>query len=196
MSSPFSAAHFDDLHEFVQLQVAAGYLPLAAIVDQAVEIFSDLVIDPASARAAATAVADRAVAAHRGAQASWPPVTDCDRLDAAFTELDGAGVLARQHYRCCATCATQDILEELQQADKAGRPARGYTFFHVQDTEHAVGGEALYLSYGTAETGSTAAVAVGHEVVDTLRRHGLEPSWNGRVAHRICLPLQWQRRRG
>src|SRR5262245_45566699 len=94
MSSPFSAAHFDDLHEFVQLQVAAGYLPLAAIVDEAVEIFSDLVIDPASARAAATAVADRALAAHSNAQAGWPPVTDCDRLDAAFIELDAAGVLA------------------------------------------------------------------------------------------------------
>src|SRR5262245_51727985 len=92
MSSPFSAAHFDDLHEFVQLQVAAAYLPMPAIVDEAVEIFSDLVIDPASAHAAATAVADRAAAAHRRAEASWPPVTDCDRLDAAFSELDDAGV--------------------------------------------------------------------------------------------------------
>src|SRR6185436_13072166 len=162
MSSPFSAAHFDDLHEFVQLQVSAGYLSVAAIVDEAVEIFADLVIDPESARAAASAVADRAVAAHREAQAGWPSVTDCDRLDAAFTALDNVGVLARQHYRCCATCGIRDILEELQQAEKLGRPARGYTFFHVQDTEHAVGGEALYLSYGTAETGSTPAVAIGH----------------------------------
>src|SRR5262245_26167777 len=111
MSSPFSAAHFDDLHEFVQLQVTAGYLSTAAIVDEAVDIFADLVIDPASARAAAAAVADRAVAAHREAQAGWAPVTDCDRLDAAFTELDHVGVLARQHYRCCATCGIQDILE-------------------------------------------------------------------------------------
>ena len=47
MSSPFSVSHFDDLHEFVQVHVAAGYLPVAAIVDEAVEIFSDLVIDPA-----------------------------------------------------------------------------------------------------------------------------------------------------
>src|SRR5881394_768506 len=99
MSGPFSVAHFDDLHEFVQLQVAAGYLPSAVIVDEAVEIFADLMVDPASTRAAATAVADRAMAAHRAAQAGWPSVTDCDRLDAAFAELDGAGVLARQHYR-------------------------------------------------------------------------------------------------
>jgi hypothetical protein len=196
MSSPFSPAHFDDLHEFVQIHVAAGYLSVAAIVDEAVEIFSDLVVDPASARAAATAVADQAVVAHRAAEASWSPVTDCDRLDAAFTELDDAGVLARQHYRCCATCGTQDILDELQLAEKAGRPARGYTFFHVQDTEHAVSGEALYLSYGAGESGNPDAAAIGHEVVDTLRRHGLSPAWNGKVAHRICLPLEWQRRRG
>jgi hypothetical protein len=199
MPSPFSVAHFDDLHDFVQVQMAAGYLPMSAIVDEAVEIFSDLVVDPASTRAAATAVAQRALSAHHAAQADWPAVTDCDRLDAAFTELDDLGVLARQHYRCCATCATHDILDELQQAEKAGRNTRGYTFFHVQDTEHAVGGEALYLSFGATGsapgTASPEALAVGHEVVGALRRHGLDPSWNGRIAHRICLPIVWQRRR-
>jgi hypothetical protein len=81
------------------------------------------------------------------------------------------------------------------QAEKAGRPSRGYTFFHVQDTEHAVGGESLYLSYGAAENDQAASVAIGHEVVAALARHGLTPAWNGKPAHRIALPLTWQRRR-
>jgi hypothetical protein len=190
-----SAAHFDDLHDFVQVQVAAGYLPVGAIVDEAVEIFADLMVDPASVRSAALIVAQRAFAAHHTEQAHWPEVTDCDRLDAAFAELDSAGVVARQHFSCCGTCGTHEIADEVQQVEKAGRIARGYTFFHVQDTEHAVGGDALYLSYGAADGGAAAAVAIGHEVVDTLLRHGLAPKWNGKLAHRICLPLQWQRRR-
>jgi hypothetical protein len=73
--------------------------------------------------------------------------------------------------------------------------ARGFTFFHIQDTEHAVGGEFLYLSYGSATADRTDAVAIGREVVDTLCRHGLRPSWDGRHVNRIGLPLTWQRRR-
>src|SRR3954447_10412699 len=35
---------------------------------------------------------------HRDEQQRWPEVTDCDRLDASFAELDGMGILARQNY--------------------------------------------------------------------------------------------------
>ena len=59
------------------------------------------------------------------------------------------------------------------------------------------------LSYGSAATDGTrdgaidkdAAVAIGHEVLEVLTRHGLAPAWNGKHAHRIALPLTWQRRR-
>ena len=83
----------------------------------------------------------------------------------------------------------------MDQAEKAGTPPRGYTFFHVQDTEHAVGGDLLYLSYGAVNRDKTASVAVGREVVAVLGLHGLSPAWNGKHAHRIALPLTWQRRR-
>jgi len=164
MSSPLSPAHFDDLHEFVQVQVAAGYLSVAGIVEQAVETFSDLVVDPTSARAAATAVADRAVAAHREAQASWPAG---HRLRPARRRIHRA-----RRRRCACPPALPllrhlrhaDILEELQQADKAGRPARGYTFFHVQETEHGGRPRAALLSYGRRDR-QRGAVAIGHEVV-------------------------------
>ena len=103
--------------------------------------------------------------------------------------------MARQHFSCCGTCGAHEIHDEIEQAEKAGRPARGFTFFHVQDTEHAVGGESLYLSYGSADQDRWRRVAIGHEVVDVLSRHGLSPAWNGKHAHRIALPLHWQRRR-
>src|SRR5262245_60099652 len=95
---------FDDLHEFVRVQVAAGYASLEEIVDEAVEVFADETLDPAGLRAAAHAIADRALTAHLAEQAGWPSPTDCDRLDAAFAELADAGILARQHFSCCGVC--------------------------------------------------------------------------------------------
>jgi len=191
MTSGLSPADFDELHDFVKVQVAAGYASFDDIVDEAVEVFDGALPDPQALRAAATAITEQAISAHVRDQELWPEMTDCDRLDAAFAELDGLGILARQHYSCCGTCGSNDIRVEMGQVTAA----RGFTFFHIQDTEHAVGGEFLYLSYGSANADRTDAVAIGREVVDTLSRHGLRPSWDGRHVNRIGLPLTWQRRR-
>jgi hypothetical protein len=195
MTSALRPEDFDDLHEFIRVQVGAGYTPADEIVDEAVDVFADADIDPAALQVAARAIAEQALAAHLAEQTNWPAETDCDRLDAAFAELEGVGIVARQHFSCCGNCGSTEIHDEIDQVSKAGQPARGYTFFHVQDTEHAVGGDHLYLSYGSADRDKDAAVAIGHEVVETLQRHGLTPTWNGKHAHRIALALHWQRRR-
>ena len=195
MMPGLTAADFDDLHDFIKVQVAAGYAPLDEIVDDTVDVFADTTADPDALRIAAHAVAEQAYSAHVRAQADWPDTTDCDRLDAAFAELEEAGIIARQNFSCCGTCGAAEIHDEIDLAEQAGRPARGFTFFHIQDTEHAVGGESLYLSYGAADQDRAAAVEIGHEVVDILGRHGLSPAWNGKHANRIKLPLTWQRRR-
>jgi hypothetical protein len=195
MPSPLGQDDFDDLHEFIRVQVAAGYTAPAEIVEEAVELFTDVAFDVAGLRAAAQAVTDQAVAAHTAEQSEWPALTDCDRLDAAFAELDRAGIVARQHFSCCGTCGSHDIHGEVERARKAGTATRGFTFFHVQDTEHAVNGESLYLSYGSVSKDKGESVAIGHEVFDVLSRHGFSPVWNGKIAHRIGLPLRWQRRR-
>jgi len=195
MTSVLGPDAFDDLHDFIQVQVAAGYASLDEIVDEAVEVFLDETLDPAGLRLAARAVADRALAAHFAEQVTWPAMTDCDRLDAAFAELAGVGILARQHFSCCGTCGAHDIREEMEQAEKSGFTSRGFTFFHIQDTEHAVAGEGLYLSYGARQPDDKVSVAIGHEVMAALEQQGLAPAWNGKLAHRIALPLRWQRRR-
>ena len=195
MTSALSPEDFDDLHDFVKLQIAAGYAPVDEIVAEAVEVFADSSLDVVALTGAATAVAEQALAAHLAEQSTWPQETDCDRLDAAFAELARGGIVARQHFSCCGTCGAHEIREEMEQAEKAGAFSRGFTFFHIQDTEHAVAGDGLYLSYGVADSDQSGAVAIGHEVVATLGRHGLTPAWNGKLAHRIALPLAWQRRR-
>ena len=195
MTSALSAEDFDDLHDFIRMQVAAGYAPADEIIEDAIDVFTDTTADLRALRNAARAITDQAITAHVAEQVGWPSVTDCDRLDAAFAELEGIGIVARQHFSCCGTCGAHEIHDEIDQAEKAGRPARGFTFFHVQDTEQAIAGESLYLSYGSVQADRADAIAIGHEVVDVLGRHGLSPAWNGKHAHRIRLPLSWQRRR-
>ena len=195
MTSALSPEDFDELHDFVKLQIAAGYAPIEEIVAEAVEVFVDSSVDVVALTGAAKAVAEQTLTAHLAEQATWPAETDCDRLDAAFDELSRGGIVARQHFSCCGTCGAHEIREEMEQAEKAGTFSRGFTFFHIQDTEHAIAGDGLYLSYGVADSDQSGAVAIGHEVVETLDRHGLTPAWNGKLAHRIALPLTWQRRR-
>jgi hypothetical protein len=195
MTSALSAEDFDDLHDFIKVQVAAGYASADEIVDEAVEVFVDSSLDPLALRTAAEVITDQALAGHLAEQVGWPETTDCDRLDAAFATLDTLGIVARQHFSCCGTCGAQEIHDAIEQAEKAGLAARGFTFFHIQDTEHAVSGESLYLSYGSADSDKTTAVSIGHQVVEILQQHGLAPLWNGKHAHRIALPLTWQRRR-
>jgi hypothetical protein len=195
MPSPLSSADFDGLHDFIRVGVAGGYAPIDEVVDDACALLADAGVDAAAVREAARTVAEQIVAAHREEQSGWTEPTDNDRLDAAFADLESAGILTRQHFACCDTCGAREIRDELDQAEKAGRPARGFTFFHRQDTEHAVDGEDLYLSFGSADREHDASVAIGHEVVEALSRHGLAPAWNGKRVHRIALPIQWRRRR-
>ncbi len=184
----------EDMREYIRVQVAAGFAPVADLVDEAIAVFADTTLPHAAVREAAESLAEAATAAHRADQGSWPEITDCDRLDAAFSALNAAGIVARQHFSCCGTCGATEIHDEMGRAS-GGAPVRGYAFYHVQDTEHAVDGELLFLSYGSADGAKDAAVAIGHEVVAAMREHGLRPEWNGRHANRIGLPLVWQRRR-
>ena len=195
MTAALAPDDFDDLYEFIRVQVAAGFAPMADVVDEAVEVFADTSLAANALRDAATTLAEQALGAHLAEQAGWPATTDCDRLESAFTALDAAGILARQHFSCCGACGANEIHDEIDQAIKDGRTIRGFTFFHIQDTEHAVGGESLFLSYGSVDRDRETAVAIGHEVVAALREEGLHPAWNGRHANRIGLPITWQRRR-
>jgi hypothetical protein len=195
MTVALDQADLDDLQDFIRIQVAAGYSPLATVVDEAVDVFADNTLPAEALRSAATTLADAALAAHLAEQATWSETTDCDRLDAAFGALDDAGIVARQHFTCCGNCGATEIHGEMDQARKDGQQVRGYAFFHLQDTEFAVRGESLFLSFGSVDGDAEAAVAIGHEIVDALKVEGLHPAWNGRQSNRIGLPLVWQRRR-
>src|SRR5438270_300390 len=81
-----------------------------------------------------------------------------------FADLESAGIVCRQNFTCCGNCGGAEIGDEIEQQRELGREICGYTFFHWQDTERAVEGNGLYLSYGSILHGEKAALAAGHQV--------------------------------
>lgn len=126
-------------------------------------------------------------------QNTWPKTTDCDCLDAAFEELEGSNILARQNYSCCGTCGVSEIMFEVQKRLRKKQEVRGFTFYHAQDTESGADGHGIFLNYGG--DGPTESRKIAREIVRVLKKHGLRPKWNGDLNKRIELPLKWQRRR-
>ncbi|MBL8546833.1 MAG: hypothetical protein JNL81_10230 [Hyphomonadaceae bacterium] len=138
---------------------------------------------------------DRALRSQRDEEKQWKERTDCDRLDAAFAELDATGIAARQDFLCCQTCGVAAMPEEFERMKQAGQEPRGYIFYHGQDTERGVEGMGVYLSFGHVTFDEDErAVAIAREVVAVLQRHGLKPDWDGTFGQRILLPLTWRRR--
>jgi hypothetical protein len=183
-----------EIREYVAREIAAGFRDRDGIVEGAIEMFGDE-YDPAELADAVPAEYDVAFAAHRDAQRAWPPVTDCDRLDAAFDALNARGIVARHDWWCCQTCGHAAMPDACDNAATAN-PAvavRGYAFYHNQDTESAAEGHGLMLAFGTHRA-EDAPEEVARTVVATLREHGLEVEWNGRVETRIAVRLVYQRR--
>jgi hypothetical protein len=78
------------------------------------------------------------------------------------------------------------------------RKVKGCAFYHLQDTEGAVEGSSLYLSYGAIGVvrSDAPSLKVGHRVLAILKDQGLRAEWNGKIDRRIGIHgLKWQRRR-
>ena len=193
-----------DTLDFIERLVRAGYLDRDEIRESVADYLADTsAIDEAQVAAAVDAAIDRL----RVDASTWPATTDNDRLDRAFERLGAAGVVARQDFACCTSCAHAEIWDEVPDPDAW----RGYVWFHRQDTERAVDGDGLYLGFGgrdersrlqrlilgrSADGARADPAAIGREIVQALADEGLAVTWNGEIDRRILVdPFEWRRRR-
>lgn len=182
------------LRRYIRSDIAGGFRPIGIIQELAIETVADE-FDEAHVRSVAPTVMNEELAAYRNSRHSWSDVTDCDRLDAAFSELADSGIVALQNGVCCQTCAADEAWAEAASKIDDGQQIRGVTFYHQQDTERAVEGQGIYLSYGATETSEDAALAIGEEVRQVLLKHGLNVTWDGNLNKRLHVKLDWKRRR-
>lgn len=179
-----------EVRELIAREVMAGFASPDEIREQAVELVSedeepeDELLDRIDELLA------HALESHARTQESWEETTDCDRLDAAFQDLERNGIVSRQNWTCCQTCGLAEIGEELDDH------SRGYVFFHQQDTEAAVEGGSLYLAYGACSDEKEVQLEVAREIASTLARHGLKVEWDRSLERRILVRgLDWKKRR-
>jgi hypothetical protein len=64
------------------------------------------------------------------AEKTWPRVTDCDRLDAVFAELDRGGTIALQNAGYTMSDGYSDVGERLAECDRD--QVKGYCFYHAR----------------------------------------------------------------
>ena len=131
---------------------------------------------------------DTALAGHIHRQRRRPSRTDSERLTRAFRSLDVSGILAREEFLCCNGCARADL-----DAAAVSAGSRGYASYHWQDTLAAASGAPLMI--GFESTHRVRRAAVGAEVAEALRAHGLTVHWDGDPERRIEVYMDWCRRR-
>lgn len=184
----------NELRDVIDLDVKGGYESREQIINNALDFLMGE-YDPEWIEEQSEKLTDDALNQQYDEQKHWKHVTDCDKLDEAFAELDRHGIVARQHFTCCQTCGHSEISQEIKKTEKH-RPVQGYVFFHWQDTESAVRSEYLYLAYGSVSGKESESEQIASQIVATLARAGLDAEWNGSVRSRICIRnINWQRRR-
>ena len=183
----------EDIVAVVTAMVRGGFEPRDQIW-AAVDDICEQGDDPDALRAFASGELERLWIDQRAVESTWTGRTDCERLDQAFAELEGGGIVCRQNFSCCGNCGAAEIGDEFAEVEATGVRVRGYAFYHQQDTDAAIEGYGVYLNYGAEAPGEGPALAIAREIVAVLHSHGLKPKWNGNWRERIHVPLEWRRR--
>lgn len=177
------------LFDEVKTRVAAG-VSKKDLFDSIKIMTSDPSIDDATAgklRGYAAKLFQRAEAEER----TWTGVSTNDRIDAAFEVLSQRGIFSAQNFTCCSSCGHGEAAGIMGETK-----ARGYVFYHQQDTERGVVGGGLMLAYGAHDGEDASVIAIGREICAELDRFGIPHSWNGSPSTRIeILPFEWRKRR-
>nr|BFE57253.1 hypothetical protein GCM10020063_017790 [Dactylosporangium thailandense] len=134
----YPAAVDEYLRRYIRHEVARGRRTAVEIVREVVAGGGD--------PAAAWALVAEAFAEHRADAATWPAVTDNDRLTTAFARLDAAGIVARASFTQTLTDGGHEIRAILR--DRPG--ARGFAFYHEQDESSCVASGACRSPTGPA----------------------------------------------
>ena len=133
------------------------------------------------------------MAEKRSAEATWPEVTDCDRLEAVFDGLDSLGILALENAGYTSSDAPGDAWQMIKEAPP-GR-YRGFCVYHGQDVERAVERQPLFIGFDAVADDAQAKRAIAEDVAASLREGGFEVDWNGDPETRMSIVgIDWKRR--
>lgn len=107
-------------------------------------------------------------------------------LNKAFRDLRKAGMIAKQRFSCCQSCAAA----ALDTPENKDRPAVFYTKQDAEVLDDDRRSRRLYLTFGVVNSDDNDRVKrVGAQTVEILQSCGLKTSWDGDINNRICIEL-------
>lgn len=128
-------------------------------------------------------------------QKNWPNVTDCDRLDKAFDEMNSSGIIALQNAGMTQSEGWSDARSAYRSQGGKASGIDGYCFYHGQDLQGVVIRNVLYLAFGAVNQDKVDGIAVGKRIVSILKSHQFEVEWNESFDERIEIRnIDWKRR--
>lgn len=164
---------------------------------QLVEIFTEEMYAPGELDPKEVVVAiDAQFAEYELEKLQYPDVTDCDRLDTAFSLMSEQGIIAIQNAGYTQSDGYDDVRDFYARC-RDQDSILGYCFYHGQDLERAVLGQGLYFAFGPIQPADeqTVGVEVGNIVRSSLEQAGLSVNWDGTFEKRLSVPkLVWQKR--
>jgi hypothetical protein len=102
------------------------------------------------------------------------------RMNEAFKVLRRQGLVARQDYKCCMSCALSALETDME--TPRNKKKRGFVYYHRQDKDSYENGYPLHLRYGAREEDDKEkSLAVGVAVCIAFARQGFEVEWDGNV---------------
>ncbi|QDY75154.1 DUF6891 domain-containing protein [Streptomyces qinzhouensis] len=177
-----------ELERRVREVLVGGYADRAELAELAEEYLVTADRRPVS-REQAEVLVDRMWLERVAEQTTWQGETDPERLTRAFAALQEAGITARENFTCCRSCGQSEI------GDEGGTDARGFVYFHSQNTDAAASGHGLMLLYGGFDNSSETTAAIGQEVVAALEAADLQTTWDCDPGQAITVtPLEWRKR--
>jgi hypothetical protein len=135
------------------------------------------------------------IAAKREAEQTWPPVTDCDRLDRAFQALQRQGVIALHRAGFTQSDGLEEVEDDYREAGGEASDYAGHCFYTEQDQQGALDRSGMCIGFGHLSGDDAKGVEVGHRVRAALEAEGLSVEWDGTIGRRLFVKgFRWQRR--
>ncbi|WP_020475667.1 DUF6891 domain-containing protein [Zavarzinella formosa] len=128
-------------------------------------------------------------------EASWPEVSDCDRLDAVFGALHDDGILALHNAGYTQSDGTSDVAEFYHEDGGEESGIDGYCFYHGQDLEGVIETGDLFLTFGDIDGDDARGVEVGRRIKGEFESAGFVVEWDGSIKTRLLVKgIKWRRR--
>ena len=158
-----------------------------------VEQIVDSLLEPNEDHSALRSYASEQFKLKEEAEQSWPKVTDCDRLFAAFLKLNSSGVIAIHEAGWDKGEALHNCI---QQYKNRNEPAEvfGVCYYTQQDVDDAIENQSMHLGFNSSvpEREEIDSAKTAKLICQILSEHGIQNEWNENLNSRIQIKIDWK----